>query len=261
MKKSKYFLVVILFSVGCNFTSRIHKKILIAQNYIQKQEYEKAIYEYKNILEKDPKTNIAIKINYQLGDLYSVYLSKNEESLKYYKKVLEISDDPFWLVKAEERLGEINFTYLKNFENSKMNYKKLSNFTPKLANQDFYQFRYAISLFKNNMHNKAEKEFLKISKIYNHKYKSTSLYYLGLVNFNLKNWKKSLEYWQSFLKEKPNQDEAVQAKFLIANTYEILEDLKSAYNIYYSILGEYPNTEVIENKLKSIYKRRISRKR
>jgi tetratricopeptide (TPR) repeat protein len=258
---NKYILFIFILLSSCNFTSRIHKKILVAQDYIQKQEYEKAIVEYKSILEKDPKRNIAIKINYQLGDLYSVYLSKNEESLKYYKKVLEISDDPFWLVKSEERLGEIYFTYLKKYDYSINNYKKLSNFTPKLANQDFYQFRYALSLYKNNNLELAEEEFLKISNINNHKYKTTSLYYLGLVNFNKKKWNQSLNYWQNFIKEKPNQDEMVQAKFLIANTYEILEDLKSAYNIYYSILGDYPNTEVIQNKLKSIYKRRISRKR
>ena len=47
----------------------------------------------------------------------------------------------------------------------------------------------------------------------------------------------------------------------MANSYESLENLKSAYNIYYSILGEYPNTEVIQNRLKGIYNRRIARKR
>lgn len=258
---SKTLLILSLLLFGCNFTSRIHKKILVAQDYIQKQEYEKAIREYKSILQKEPKRNIAIKINYQLGDLYSVYLSKNKESIRYYEKVLEISDDPFWLVKAEERLAEIYFTYLKEFDKSKENYKKLSNFSPRLANQDFYHFRYALSIFKNNEFDLALKEFNEIRKINNHEYRTISLYYLGLLHFNLKEWRKALASWQNFVKEKPSREDIIQAKFLMANTYEVLEDLKSAYNVYYSILGEYPNTEVIENKLKSIYKRRISRKR
>ena len=56
-------------------------------------------------------------------------------------------------------------------------------------------------------------------------------------------------------------DRIVKTKFLIANAYESAEKLKEAYNIYYSILGEYPNSEVIENRLKSLYERRVSRKR
>ena len=57
------------------------------------------------------------------------------------------------------------------------------------------------------------------------------------------------------------RDNIVQTKFLMANAYETMEKLKAAYNIYYSILGEYPNTEVIKNRLKSIYERRVARKR
>jgi len=47
----------------------------------------------------------------------------------------------------------------------------------------------------------------------------------------------------------------------MANAYEMLEKLKEAYNLYYSILGEYPNTKVIQNRLNSIYARKIARKR
>ena len=47
----------------------------------------------------------------------------------------------------------------------------------------------------------------------------------------------------------------------MANAYETMEELKKAYNLYYSILGEYPNTEVIQNRLKAIYDRRVARKR
>ena len=47
----------------------------------------------------------------------------------------------------------------------------------------------------------------------------------------------------------------------MGNAYETMEELKKAYNIYYSILGEYPNNDVIKNRLNSLYKRRIARKR
>ena len=47
----------------------------------------------------------------------------------------------------------------------------------------------------------------------------------------------------------------------MANAYETMERLKEAYNIYYSIVGEYPNNEVIKARLNSIYERKVARKR
>ena len=47
----------------------------------------------------------------------------------------------------------------------------------------------------------------------------------------------------------------------MANAYETMERLKKAYDLYYSLLGKYPNTEVIKNRLNAIYERKIARKR
>ena len=57
------------------------------------------------------------------------------------------------------------------------------------------------------------------------------------------------------------EDLIVEAKFLIANAFESSEDLKRAWDIYYSIKGSYPNTKVIFERLNSIRDRRVARKR
>ena len=57
------------------------------------------------------------------------------------------------------------------------------------------------------------------------------------------------------------KNKVIYAKFLLANTLESNEELKKAYNLYYSLLNEFPNTEVIKKRLSSIYNRRIARKR
>ena len=64
-----------------------------------------------------------------------------------------------------------------------------------------------------------------------------------------------------YLKYEKNKDRIIEAKFMIANSYETKESLKEAYDIYYSILPEYPNPEVIKGRLKSLFTRRQARKR
>lgn len=262
MRNRFLFLAICLsFLSGCDFTPPLNKEILQAQQYIIQRDYLSAISKYKAILKKNPPNEIQVKINYQLGDLYSIYLSKNREALPYYEQIMKISSEPLWLVKTEERMGEIYFSYLKDYESSAEIYKKLSNFQPKLAKQDLYSFRYAISTFNKSEYEIALKLFEEIRNNPRHEYSDRSLFYLGLVHFQKKHWQKAVDLWKIYIKKERRRDNIVQTKFLMANAYETMERLKVAYNLYYSILGEYPNTEVIKNRLKGIYERRVARKR
>lgn len=260
--KNSYALLVFLFlCTACDFTPRLHKDILLAQQFVTSQRYEDAILVYQKILKENPSTEIKVKIYYQLGELYSTYLSNNLESLKYFQKVVEESQDPLWLVKAEEKIGEINFTYQRNYRESLKSYSTLSQFVPKLQNADFYEYRYAVSLKFLERSKEAREAFEKILTQPQHEYYTRSIFDLGSLYFQDKDWSTAVNYWLDYIKKEKRRDNIVQAKFLVANAYETMEELQKAYNLYYSILGEYPNTKVVRARLKSIYERRVSRKR
>lgn len=247
--------------VACDFTPKIHKRILEAQELVLQQRYMESIQIYQNILEADPERELKVKIYYQLGEIYSINLGKNKIAVDYYLKVKETTADPLWLVKSEEKLADISFTYLKDYNRSIESYKRLSNFTPKLNEQDFYQYRWGLSLARDKKFSKALEKFAKILNTKGHEYQVDSLYQIGMIHFEQKEWKQAIAYWNQYIPREKRKDQAVQAKFLMANAYETLELLKKAYNIYYSILGEYPNTEVVQSRLNAIYQRRIARKR
>ena len=183
MKNNLFIFIVGVLLLSCDFTPPLNKEILQAQQAIIQQDYNLAITKYLEILKKNPPIEIQVKINYQIGDLYSIYLSENKRSLPFYEKIMKISEDPLWLVKTQDRMGEIHFTYLKNYPRSAKIYKKLSLFQPKLANQDFYQFRYALSTLKINDYENSLKLFQEIERIPNHKYRDRSLYFQGLIYF------------------------------------------------------------------------------
>ena len=81
--------VLLVASLIFDFGPRIHQEVLQAQNLIASQKYEEAALRYEYILKQNPNREIEVKVLYQLGDLYSIYLSQNKKSIKYYQKLLK----------------------------------------------------------------------------------------------------------------------------------------------------------------------------
>lgn len=250
-----------IFIISCDFTPTLHKTILEAQNKIGQQEYQEAVDLYESIIQGYLPKDIRVKIYYQLGELYSIHLGKNKEALKYYKKIGEVTEDPLWQVKVEEKIGDINFNYLKNYDESIKSYTKLTQFRPKLNKLDYYELQLGLSYLHSEKYEKALEIFKSIERNQGHEFYVRSFYYLGLINFEQKEWARSIGYWKEYIKREKRKDSVIQTKFLMANAYETMENLKSAYNLYYSLLGEYPNTQVLQNRLSSIYERQVARKR
>ena len=261
IKNNFYLLLVLVIFQGCGFSSGLYKDILEAQEYIKTQNFEKAIQTYEKILEKKPAKQIQLKIEYQLGDIYSIYMNEYKKALVHFKNYLSLSEDPRIQVAAIEKIALIYFENLKDYNKALDYYKKLIQFEPPLERSDFYHFKYAEAKFYLKDFKGSEKNFKELSQSGKNEYSVQSYYYLGLIHFYKENWDVAVNYWFEYLKREKRKDKIVHTKFLIANAYESSEDLKKAYNIYYSIIGEYPNPEIIKSRLKSLYERRVARKR
>lgn len=260
MNRKILFFLFILF-VGCDFSPPLNKKILEAQSLILAQKYQKAIDKYLEVLKRNPSLEAKVKILYQVGDLYSLYLNRPEQGIKYFKEILIETDDPLWLVRSEEKIAEISFQNLRNFEESYKSYKKLTNFRPSLEKKDFYEFSMGLSLLKNNKFDDAIEIFDDITRRPNNPFVEDAIFQMAVCYFHLKNWEDSTRYLTTFIRRSKRRDKIVEAKYLLANIYETTEQLKNAYDLYYSILGEYPNTRVLKNRLEAIYQRKVVRKR
>lgn len=259
--KLAFFLIFLFMISSCDFSPRIHKKILIAQNYITNGEYEKSVKQYEEILSEVPPKEIKIKIFYQMGELYAIFLGEYEKGIVNYEQIKTLTNDPIWLVKTQERIGEISFNYLKDYEKSRKVYEELISFRPRLNEYELFEYRYAYSLIELQKTPEALKALQVMQANPNHKYNADAFFLNGVLYYNNNEWQKSINYLREYIKREKRKDRIVNAKFLMANAYETMERLKTAYNIYYSILGEYPNTEVIKDRLKSVFERRVARRR
>jgi tetratricopeptide (TPR) repeat protein len=254
-------LLTISVLASCDFTPPLNKKILDAQNLIRDNQYEEAISRYVVILKNNPPAEIKVKIRYQIADLYSIYLSKIEESLPYYEEVAKTSEDERWKLKSLERLSDLNFTHLKRYDKAIFYFREMLYLTTDKTEIDFFEYRIAQSYFKKSDFQNAIQKFAEISNNKTHSYYVKSIYYQAMVHYYLEEWDQSIKLFQNYIGIEKNRDDVINAKFILANALESRENLNKAYDIYSSILGEYPNTEVVKAKLESIYRRRVARKR
>jgi len=253
--------LLLLFLISCDFSPKLHRDILNAQDLILDQKYLEATTLYEKILKGLPAGKVKIKVLYQLGDLYSIHQEKYNKGIYFYEKIVESSDETIWVVKSQERIGELNFTYLRNYKKASFYYRSLVDIIPKLKEYDFYEFRLGLSYMEMGQYEKAQKIFNEIKVNPLHKYFVSSYYHIGLNHFKNKQWQGAVDIWREYIKREKRRDRIVNTKFLMANAYETMENLSKAYSIYYSIQGEYPNTKVIQNRLNSVYQRKVAKKR
>lgn len=259
--KLALFILLTVLNTSCDFSPRIHNKILIAQTYITNSEYEKAVKQYLEILEEVPPKEIKIKIYYQLGELYAISLAQYNNGIEYYEKIKTLTNEPLWLVKTQERIGEIAFAYMKDYQKTAKVYEELMSFRPKLNNYELYEYRYATSLIELDKYDEALKVLIPIQSNSNHQYNAEAFFLNGMLYYNHKEWQKCVNYLREYIKREKRKDRIVNAKFIMANAYETMERLKQAYDMYYSIISDYPNTDIIKSRLKSVYERRVARRR
>ena len=233
----------------------------MAQELVGNHDYDQAADIYERILRKNPSKDLRDKLNYQLAEIYYLYLSQQVNSLKYYQNVVDKVNDPIWQVKSLERIADIQFSFTRNFPESLKAYTKLIEFKPKLTNYDFYYLRIALCYIESNNYEKALPYFINMKNDSNHLFHIESFYYIGLINYYQQKWNESIEEWLEYIKREKLKDKIVKVKFLIANAYESQEKLKEAYNIYYSLLDDYPNPQIIKQRLKTVFDRRMARKR
>lgn len=262
IKKSSILLILLFHLLtSCDLTSGLYKEILDAQQLLKEQNFVEAVEKYKEILDKDPSKNIKIKIYLQLGDIYSIHLNDQDKSLNYYNKIIQEIDDPLRQAKVLEKIANINYEYKRDYKKAKSVYEVLVKFEPKLNNFDYYQYMLGMSEHNLNLFKSSIKTFEKIIENKRHKYFLESFYYKGLSFYFMKDWTNAITVWKKYLRFEKRKSKQVETKFLLANAFETSEKLKEAYNTYYSILGDYPNSQVIRNRLKSLYERRVARKR
>ena len=259
--KNKLIILSLFLLSSCDFTSVVNKEILHAQELADNKQYEEAAAVYEKVLNSTVKPNVKTRIYFHLSELYTSFIPNIDKAIENYKKVLEIDVEPIWHVKSMEKIASIYYEFKKDYPQAIFYYKKLIQYYPPLENYDEYVVKILSALTELKNIDEFEK-FVKDNKLSKNAKVAVKLdWYYGLIYFYNQQWMNAINRWKNYLKYEKDADSIVRAKFFLANSYEMVEMLREAYNVYYSILNEYPNKEVIQSRLESLYARRAARKR
>lgn len=253
--------LLLLVITGCDFSSYLHREVLRAQNEELQQNYLKSSQIYEKILAQNPPPKLKTKVLFQLGKINFYFLGRIPEALNYFQKIVEISINPIWSVKSYEKMGRIYFHFLKDYAKSAEVYQILVQFKPKLSQNDFYEYRLALSYLHLNRYDESRKILSQIIINKRHKYNKRAYFYLGLTYYYEQEYLMSIQIWKKYLQLENRRDWVNETKFLMANSYETIEKLKESYELYYSLQNIYSDSNIIDKRLQSIYKRRVARKR
>jgi TolA-binding protein len=261
--RSKLFLFFLLATLvcSCDYSSSLDKEIIAGQKAFKEQDYLKATKIYQEVVKKTNNRELKRKLLYRISEILLVEIRDVNSSLGSLNELLSNENDLFWQVKAREKIADINFSYKKNYKEAVYNYHLLSNYKPPLEGVDFYKYRHALALLMSEDYTTASAAFNEIYADKKSTYRLEALFYSAQIKFLQSKWEEAITLYKDYLTQESDAEKIIQAKFLIANCYEMIPKLKEAYNIYYAILEKYPNQDVILRRLKSIYERRRNRKR
>lgn len=253
--------LLIPFISACDFTTGVSRKILKAQDYVDNHQYDKAIEEYKVLLELDTPKKIQHKIYYQMAEIYSIYLLDGKQALKYYEKIQESLADENLKKTSLIKSAELSFD-LKKYKRAIKYYETFidsDNFSENEKN--YFGMQMGIAYFESNNRKEAKRVLGKIANEKDNTYQSKAYFYLGQIYSYEVEYDMAIESWEKSLEVERDSAQKIETKFYIANIYEQQNKLEKAYKYYYSIIDFYPNPEIIKKRLEKIYQRKVSRRR
>ncbi|MCP4650167.1 MAG: outer membrane protein assembly factor BamD [PVC group bacterium] len=158
-----------------------------AKRYFDAGDYRKAIYEFKKILRKFPKTEYAPEAKYFMG-LCEEKRGRHYHAFKIYQEVIDIyplNDRLESIVEQQYLIGEVYFKRRKYELAEEIFQKSLLN-SPYSKVADVAQYKIGLCSFRLRRFNEARDEFDKISENYSFSpYLDDAGYYSALCSFKI----------------------------------------------------------------------------
>lgn len=241
---------------------RTDHRILQAQELIIKGEQEKAASLLNELLLADLPQPVKEKIFFQLVDLQLLHLRKPELALKILDNTqLYELQGPDIDIKINHYRAQIYDVHLQNCQQAIPYYQQLINYLPQLAEIDYYQFSLA-KCYKNlERWSEAITLFKKMSQDPHQPFQKKASLQLVLSYYLTRQQSLALEEVKRYQELETDLEQLIYANYLKANILEDLEQLEEAYKIYASLLYQYPNQELVKQRMNRIYERRLSRGR
>ena len=92
MNKLVYYFIFCFILFSCEFSIILHKDIFLAQKYLDERKFASAAAVFEDLLKKTIQPQTKVKVLYQLGEIYYLYLNRPKDAIKNYEQILKVGE-------------------------------------------------------------------------------------------------------------------------------------------------------------------------
>ena len=260
-----------IFLISCSISDQ-KKKYLTAEKLWTEGKYKSAINKFLEIHKQNPETELGVKSLFRAAMTESVFLSNHLEAIKKFKLFIKYSKNEIDKQIAQREIGDIFLNKLKHYGEALLHYKELLDNDMSKNDRQKTLLRIAQAHFFLREFDEALKAFEEVIKIDSKtneseeaKFKLAVTYFTsGGTNRSSKekemaSYYKAISAYKSFINSYPNSEKKIEALFGLASTYEEIDELDLAVEIYESIKEFYPSPNVILIRLERLRERHSNR--
>ncbi|MBK7230540.1 MAG: tetratricopeptide repeat protein [Ignavibacteriales bacterium] len=221
----------------------------LAENYFATNDFKEAINRYNNVNGKDVDLNLQALY----GKAYSYFNSGDYENAAYqfldftkkYPKDKRFTD-------ARLRLADSYFGS-KNYSAASKVYQELFTSDSRLSIDPNIRYQYAQTLYKSGKTDEAITEFKNIQeKFPNSEYAEVSLYTIGWIHFQKRQYTQSIAQYNSVIKKYPKTKLEPIIYYSIGDAQFNMEKYDSAIVNYEKVISQFPSSQYVFDAVNGI---------
>ena len=250
------FLFLILINLFSCTSSDFKESLTHAEELIGVGKYAQAAGIYKKLAEQSLKSSQKAVVYLKLGDLYTYSMSDLQAGLETYQKCVEVAPHSEAARLAHERRANI-------FESEGMpakvagEYATLLKFFPEHEEAPIYRVCLGEAYIASKEYQQAREELRRFVEGENisKDLRVRALFDIGETYFLESKPGKAIRFYYAFVQESPDSPLIPEVKMRIATCLEEMGYLGMAQKFAKEAAKDYPNKEVIEQRLKGINER------
>ncbi|MCU0343201.1 MAG: tetratricopeptide repeat protein [Ignavibacterium sp.] len=214
----------------------------LAENYFATGNYKSALNNYNSVSGTDQEINSQTLYGkaysyFNLGD-YENAAYHFADYIKKYPKNKRLSD-------AKLRLADSYFGS-KNYTAASKVYQELFSADARLSTDPYARYQYAQALYKSGKTNEAITEFASIQeKFPNSEYAEVSLYTIGWIHFQRKEYKQSIAQYNNVIDKYPKTKLQPIIYYSIGDAQFNMEKYDSAIVNYEKVISLFPSSPYV----------------
>jgi TolA-binding protein len=210
-----------------------------ADGFFLRNEFDFAIEEYTDFLQKYPDHEKAAHAGFQLGQCH-FKLKKYADAAKAFGAAATKKPDDALLAKVLYRLGECE-SKLGNWAKAAAAYEQLVEKAPKNRLAPAALSAQAEALYKLKKFKDTASACVKLTKDYaDSKYTPIAWYTLGWARFEQKDYEGAAEAFETVVSKYPKESTAPQSQLKIGECRYELKDYRKALAAYGAVVARYP---------------------